>query len=115
NRSDACLALAKLRSSAGDESEAVRLTERAFRLEPTRFETARAYLTRLVRHGDDGQASKLVVRLATDPRWAGEPFRRVARGVMLDVSPQDGAKVVAWCRPLVEKEAGGLGWLAECY
>jgi tetratricopeptide (TPR) repeat protein len=115
NRADACLALAKQRSEAGDEGEVVRLTERAFRLEPTRFETARAYLTCLVRRGDDGSAAKLVTRLATDPRWAGEPFRRVALGVMSDVPSKDGAKVVAWCRPLVEKEPGGLGWIAGCY
>ena len=50
-RSDACLALARVHGLAGNEGEAVRITERAFTLEPTRFEAARAWLSTSARPG----------------------------------------------------------------
>jgi tetratricopeptide (TPR) repeat protein len=115
NRTDACLALARLREAAGDVADAIRLTERAFTLEPTRYETARAYIGRLITAGADDKASRLVTRLAIDPRWAGDPFRRLIGLVLTDAPATTGAKVIAWCRPLVEKEPGGFGWLAGCY
>jgi tetratricopeptide (TPR) repeat protein len=115
NRSDACLALARLRSATGDEADAVRLTERAFVLEPTRYETVSAWVALLCRTGPDDRAAALLRRLATDPRWAGDPFRRVVAGVLEGLPRETGRKVVGWCRPLVEAEPGGLGWLAGCY
>ena len=82
---------------------------------PVRFETARAWAALLCRSGADDRAAKLLARLAADYRWAGEPFRRVAADVLKDVPPDAAAKVVGWCRPLVERDPGGLGWVADCY
>jgi cellulose synthase operon protein C len=114
NRADACLVLAKWKAETGERTEALRLTERAFTLEPTRYESARAFLIVLCTNGGDERAAKLVARLASDSRWAGDPFRRLIRGVIERLPPETGANVAAWCRPLVEREPGGLGWLAEC-
>ena len=46
-RSDACLALARLYRLTGKEADAARLTERAFAVEPTRYEAAKAWLAHL--------------------------------------------------------------------
>lgn len=115
NRADACLALARLKEALGDPAEAARLTERAFALEPVGFETARAWAALLCRTGADDRAAKLFARLAADYRWAGEPFRRLAAGVMKEIPPPAAVKVIGWCKPTVEREPGGLGWVAGCY
>ncbi|MDB5306654.1 MAG: hypothetical protein JWO38_856 [Gemmataceae bacterium] len=115
NRADACLVLAKVKAAGGDSAEAVRLTRRAFLLEPTRYETARAWVALLCRTGAGDQGAKVVAQLAADPRWAGEPFRRMIAGVIDRVPPADGATVASWCKPLVERDPGGLGWLAGRY
>lgn len=115
NRADACLALARLRTKAGDTSEANRLTERAFLLEPTQYETARAWVTLLYRTGEDKRAAKVVAQIATDPRWAGEAFRRMVAGVLDRVPPPAAAELVSLCKRFVERDPGGLGWLASCY
>jgi tetratricopeptide (TPR) repeat protein len=115
NRADACLALARLKSALGDPTEAARLTERAFALEPIGYDGTRAWAALLCRSGTDDRAVKLFARLAADYRWGGEPFRRLAAGVLKDVPPPAGVKVIGWCRPYVEREPGGLGWVAGCY
>jgi tetratricopeptide (TPR) repeat protein len=114
NRADACLVLARIKEKAGDIPEATRLTERAFVLDPTQFEATRAWVALLCSAGANERAAKLVARLAADPRWAGEPFRRMVGGVIERLPPVVGANVVAWCRPLVERDPGGPGWLAAC-
>jgi tetratricopeptide (TPR) repeat protein len=115
NRADACLALARLKGALGDPAEASRLTERAFTLEPIGFDATRAHAALLCRTGADDRAAKLFARLAADHRWEGEPFRRVAAGVLKEIPTPAGVKVIGWCRPHVERDPGGLGWLAGCY
>ncbi len=112
NRADACLVLASAKADAGDVKESLRLAERAYRLEPTGIESARAWVVALVKAGPDDRAAKAVARLAADSRWAGEPFRRLMAGVVERVPPSAAAQVVALCRPVVEREPGGPGWLA---
>src|SRR5262249_49269652 len=112
-RSDACLVLAHVSRVTGNDAEAARLTERAFTLEPTRYDAARAWLAHLCNTGADDRAQKLVVRLATDPRWAGAPFRRVVTSIVPIVTTEAGEKLLAWSRPHVERDPGGLGWLGE--
>lgn len=112
NRADACLALARHKAAAGDAKESLRLTERAFHLEPTGIESARAWVVALVNAGPDERAAKAVARLAADSRWAGEPFRRLMGGVIERVPASAAPQVLAWCRPYVEREAGGPAWLA---
>ena len=107
NRPDACLVLAKFKATTGDAAEAARLMERAFRLDPTRYETARAWLTAA---GPNG-----VARLGTDSRWAGEPFRRMVGGAIGSMPPDAAATVLAACRPFVTSDPGGLGWLGTAY
>lgn len=111
-RSDACLALARLTALTGRQTEAGRLIERAFSLEPTRYDAAQAWLTHVCRT-DDGLAQQLVMRLATDPRWAGDPFRRLITSVVSSVPHSVAAKLLHLARPHVERDPGGLGWLAE--
>jgi cellulose synthase operon protein C len=110
--SEACLVLARLFSIAGKDSEAARLTERAFVVEPTRFDAARAWLLHLCASGAEERAQQLVTRLATDPRWAGDPFRYLIASVVPKVQVPVAATLLNWCRPYVDREPGGLGWLA---
>jgi tetratricopeptide (TPR) repeat protein len=112
-RSDVCLALARLLSLAGNDAEVARMTERAFTLEPTRYDAARAWLLHLCATGAEERSRQLVTRLATDPRWAGDPFRRIIGAVVPKVQTPVAAKLLAWARPYVERDPGGLGWLAE--
>jgi tetratricopeptide (TPR) repeat protein len=112
NRADACLVLARFKADAGDAPAALHLAERAFRLEPTNIEAARSWLVALVKAGPDDRAAKAVARLATDSRWAGEPFRRLMAGVLERVPPAAAPEVLGWCRPVVEREPGGPAWLA---
>src|SRR5205823_8878893 len=111
NRADACLALARARAAVGDHPGALRLTERAFVLEPTRYETAQPLLARLCLFGGDDRALAAVRRFAADPRWAGEPFRRMIDGVLADVPPPVAVKLLGWCESVVAAEPDGLGWL----
>lgn len=112
-RSDVCLALARLYQLTANEPEAVRLTERAFMLEPTRYEAAKAWLGQLCRGGAMTPAQQLVTRLATDPRWMGEPYRRLVASVVPTLPNPAAVKLLTWSRPHVERDPGGLGWLAE--
>ncbi|MBX9583571.1 MAG: hypothetical protein K2X87_24990, partial [Gemmataceae bacterium] len=106
---EACLALAKL---THDPAEADRLTGRAFVLEPTRYETAQAYVVRLA-VADSTKCKELVARLHTDPRWSGGPFRRLLTAVIAAVPPDAGRTLAMQCRELVGREPGGPGWAAE--
>lgn len=112
-RSDVCLALARLYRLSGDEAEAARLLERAFTLEPTHFEATRAWLTHLGTTGDEARLTALTRRLAHDPRWAGEPFRRLIAICVSKLKRPAATALLNACRPFVEREPGGLGWLAE--
>src|SRR5204862_6194615 len=98
---------------AGKDADAARLTERAFALDPSRYEAAKAWLAHLCAIGGDEKARQLVARLAADPRWTGDPFRRVAAAVVPAVPPAAAATRLNWARPHAERDPGGLGWLAE--
>lgn len=111
DRADACLALAK--AKAGDDKEVERLTDRAFDLEPTRYETARAKVLRLARLAEPQPLAAFAARVNADPRWAGEPFRRLMGGAVRRLDTAGGRAVLAACGPLVANDPGGLGWLAE--
>ncbi|MBA4066444.1 MAG: hypothetical protein C0501_22570 [Isosphaera sp.] len=112
-RSDACLASARLSGLVGNDAEAARLTERAFALDPTRYDAARAWLVRLASAGDDARTRELVTRLGTDPRWGGDSFRRLVGSVVPKVQVPVAAKLLAWSRPHVERDPNGLGWVGE--
>jgi tetratricopeptide (TPR) repeat protein len=113
-RGDACLALARLHARGGDPTEATQLFARAARLEPIRFEPTRAYLAHLAAIQDDAGLTRQLARLAADPRWSGDPFRRVVRNAA-GSDPATAKKLLAGTRRFVELEPGGLGWLADCY
>jgi tetratricopeptide (TPR) repeat protein len=113
SRADACLALASLKRMGGDDAAAAALTERAFVLEPTKYEAAEALLAQLARSDAAPRLNALLARLALDPRWAGEPFRRVVGHVLSVLAPQQAVGVFNACRALVEREPGGPGWLAD--
>jgi len=111
-RSDACSALARLHSLAGNEADAAKFTERAFTIEPTRYDAAKAWLIHLCGADTSGGAQSLLTRLATDPRWTGDPFRRLIANVIPKVQMPVAVKLLNWTRPFVERDPGGLGWLA---
>ena len=112
-RADACLALARLFRLTGSDPDEARLIERAFTLEPTNFDAARAWLGHLCGSGADERARELVTRLATDPRWTAEPFQRVIGAVVSKLPTSTASRLLNWCKPFVEREPGGLGWLGE--
>jgi tetratricopeptide (TPR) repeat protein len=112
-RADACLAVARVQGIAGNDAEAGRMTERAFAVDPTRYEAARALLVHLCSTGAEDRARRLADRLGTDPRWAGDPFRRLIALVIPKLQVPVAAKVLEWSRPHAERDRGGLGWLAD--
>ena len=115
NRADACLVLARFKAAAGDQTEALRLSERAFLLEPTRYETARVLVLALCNSGNDDRAANLIRRFAADSRWAGEPFRRMIDGALSQLPQPLALKLIGWCDPIVSNEPDGFGWLAAAY
>jgi tetratricopeptide (TPR) repeat protein len=104
--------LARFRYGAGDIPAATALIERAFQLEPTRYETAEALLTHFTQQRETDRIRQTLARLAADPRWAGEPFRRVIAHV-IPVVPQAAIELLNLSRPYVESDPQGLTWLAE--
>lgn len=111
-RADVCLAMYRFKHAAGDIPTATALVERAFRLEPTRYETAETLLTHFVQRREADRVKQTLARLAADPRWAGEPFRRVVAHV-IQVIPQSAIELVNLSRPFVEADSQGLAWLTE--
>ncbi len=114
DRAEACVALAELRTLAGDRAAASALLDRAVRLEPTRFGPVQAYLAHLARLGG-APLSSTVARFATDHRWAGEPFRRAVQIAALRVEREPAKRLLDAARPYVEHRPSGLGWLGDCY
>ncbi len=113
-RADVCLSLARLKQLTGDPNGAAALLERSFVLEPTKYEAAEAVLMHFAHSGATERTNQLLTRLATDPRWAGEPFRRVVAHVLPTLPATAVASVLTACRPLVERDPNGLAWFAEC-
>ncbi len=113
SHADACLALARAKHAVGDAAAAAALVERAFRLEPTRYETAEALLLHYAQTRDMTRIQSLLDQLASDPRWAGEPFRRVVGRVLPQV-PQAAVEILNACRPLLKGDPQARGWVAEC-
>ena len=107
DRGDACLALGKLLLKANDPA-AVRMLDRAVRLEPTRFAPMTAYLAATA-----DLAPATLDRMIRDHRWAGEPFRRCVAATARTLPPAAAAKLLAAARPFVADEPGGLGWLSD--
>ncbi len=114
-RADVCLALAHLQHLLGDEAQALALAERAVTLEPSRFETNRALLLQAFRAGKPDRAAKEVARLAADPRWAGQPLRRLLGMVADKLPPADALAVLRTLPAHVRSEPGALGWAASLY
>lgn len=112
-RSDVCLSLARLFQISGKEAEAARLTERAFTLDPTRYEAAEAWLGYLCRTSADDRPRQLIARLAADPRWVGDPFRRVISSLAASLSHEVARQLLTWAKPHIAHDPGGLGWLAD--
>ncbi|MDY3554549.1 tetratricopeptide repeat protein [Gemmata sp. JC717] len=112
-RADVCLALARLKTLTGDTTAAAELTERAFKLEPTRYECAEALVAQHAKAGATDRTAQLLARLANDPRWAGEPFRRMVGHVLPVLPAPVAANLLAQCRKLVERDPNGLPWMAE--
>ncbi|QEL20008.1 tetratricopeptide repeat protein [Limnoglobus roseus] len=116
NRGDACIAVARQYERESQLPKAAALYARAVLLEPLQFDPAKAYLSFLVRHGEDAELTRYVGQLTTDPRWASEPFLRVAHSVLMSVRDSKTAdRLLTACRPHIERQPGGLGWLADVY
>jgi len=112
---DACLALSRLHEMVGDPAAALRMAERALVLEPSRFETNRAMILLSLREGQRERAFRDLRRLAIDPRWSGEPFRRLVTMVVEQVPATEALAVLEAIPPFVQQEPGVAGWLAERY
>ncbi len=112
-RSDVCLALGRLHALTGNEVESLQQTRRAFEIEPTRYEAAKALLLKLCVAESDQPCRLLVARLGTDPRWMGDPFFKLIGAVLERVQQPIAMKLLAWSQPHAEREPNGFAWLAE--
>ncbi|MCU0705312.1 MAG: tetratricopeptide repeat protein [Fimbriiglobus sp.] len=115
DRGDVCVALAKLRATAGDPGAAAPLFARAVQLDPVRFGPTQEYLAFLTAAGQNELLNRLLVRLTQDHRWGGEPVRRAVRQTVKRVAPAAAKRLLDAVRPAVELESDGLGWLGDCY
>ena len=107
SRGDVCVAMGRLAARLGDSASSVRLLSRAAKLEPSRLTPATANLAAA------GERLPLeIVRLAADPKWGGDPFRRAIRGAC-QINPTAAGKILAAARPYLEREPGGLGWVGD--
>ncbi len=113
-RADACLARGYLKRLQNDAAGAAVLFERAVKLEPGRFPPMQSYLADVAAYQGDAAVSAVTLRLASDPRWAGEPMRRTVRAAA-KLAPAAAKKILAAAAPHVEREPGGLGWLGDSY
>ncbi len=113
-RADACVARGHLKRLQNDAAGAAPLFERAVKLEPGRFPPMQSYLADVAAYQSDDAVNAVLLRLASDPRWAGEPLRRTARAAA-KLAPTAVKKVLAAAAPHVEREPGGLGWLGDSY
>ena len=114
-RSDVCVALARLQRANGSEAEAGELLARAVRLDPTRFGPTQEYLQFLAVTGNDTALSFVVARLGADYRWHGEPLRRAIRQTCSRVPPIAAKRLLDLTKAKIEREPDGLGWLGEAY
>lgn len=113
-RADACELVALQHERENRLDKARELYARAVRLEPTRYEPAKAYLGHLASTGADAELKRYAGLLAVDPRWSGDPFRRVVRAAATGLKePQHVDRLIQTVRPIVERQPGGLGWLAD--
>ena len=115
DHADVCVTLGKLNVLIGDNVVAGKMFERAVRLEPSRFPPIQAYLAHLGNIGADDAIAAVLARLAADPRWAQDPFRRAIRGAMKQTPPDVAKKLLTPAWQYLEREPDGLGWLGESY
>ena len=113
NSAEACLALARVHHARGDESQAMRLTERAVVLEPSRFETNEAFLLQLQRAGGTDRLGHELARLTGDPRWRGEPLRRLIGNVAAQLPKADAPALLRRCPASLRRGSDAIGWWAE--
>lgn len=113
NRADTCRVLAKQFERENRNDRARELYARGVRLEPTNFDSAKAFLAHLSATSSDVELKRYVGQLAGDPRWSGEPFRRAVRTAALSTKLAD--PLIRAVKPIVEPQPGGLGWLADLH
>ena len=113
-RADACVVRGHLKRLQNDAAGAAPLFERAVKLDPGRFPPMQSYLADVAAYQGDDAVRAVLLRLASDPRWAGEPLRRTVRAAA-KLAPSAAKKILAAAAPHVEREPGGLGWLGDSY
>jgi Tfp pilus assembly protein PilF len=112
---DACLALARFKRVEKETEGATTLFERAIKLDPTGVAPAGEYLTFLAATGAETRLTAFLARLHGDPRWVGDPVRRVVTTACLKMKPDDVKRLLA----ATEKPAGAdpkaAAWLGDAY
>lgn len=112
---DACLALGTIADRLGDMALSVQFYARAFALEPTRVEAVKGLLRFHAIKGNAVELKAMLLRLSIDPRWASEPFQRVVWNVASTIERPAATRLFAACPVHLERLAGHLGWLADCW
>jgi tetratricopeptide (TPR) repeat protein len=112
-RPDVCVALATCRARAGNATAADELFERALVIDPTGFDATRAALVHYTTTRNEPATRSLIGRLVTDPRWAGDPLRRVVVDA-LTRAKADGTTLRGEVDRVSRAEANRLTWLGDC-
>lgn len=141
DRADICLLMARFSLLAGQAGPVKAMIERAWQMAPNRFETMSARVALCLLENDVEAANRILTRLQFDPRWAGEPLRRVVQQSVLFYQanrarkPTDSQSTVVAAsavenqgenatqstlhdylvavKQMIEHEPGGLGWLSK--
>jgi tetratricopeptide (TPR) repeat protein len=72
------------------------------------FDVQVAKMVKMLESKEEAAVAKRLAQLARDPRWTGEPLRRVIRKC-------NRLEIVKLAQPIIASQPGGLGWLAEQY
>jgi tetratricopeptide (TPR) repeat protein len=112
---DACLALARFKRAEKETEGATALFERAIKLDPTGVTPAGEYLPFLAATGAETRLASFLVRLHGDPRWVGDPVRRVVTTACLKVKPDDVRRLLAATEKLAGADPKAAAWLGDAY
>ncbi len=112
---EACLALARFKRLTKETEAAAAIYERAVKLDPTGVTPNREYVAFLAVTGAETKLAAFLAKLNNDPRWVGDPFRRLVTTACLKCKPDDAKRLLAAAGKIVAKESSALAWLGDAY
>ncbi|HEY2786894.1 MAG TPA: hypothetical protein VGJ05_18175 [Fimbriiglobus sp.] len=112
---EACLAIARLKRAAKESEAALAMYERAVKLDPTGITPNRECLAFLAASGNETKLAAFLAKLTNDPRWVGDPVRRVVTTACLKCDRNGAMRLLATAGKLLAKDSFAVAWLGDAY